>query len=622
MSGIPHWASCVHHDSSEVYVSEIAPRIGQTVSLRIRVPRTADLRALFLRSRPDGEWKRQPMTRVESDACYDWHAAEMPIRKPHNNYCFQFLTADGSFFLNQYGASPIDCPDWFNFTILGDYDAPAWVREQVFYQIFPDRFANGDPAIGWRAGQPTAMGVAAQELKWGERPRRFQESRNVDYAGGDLPGLTGRLDYLVELGVSAIYLNPIFDAETNHYYIIRDFDHIAASLGGDAALAELRRAMDARGMKLVLDFTPNHIGFVHPWHTDALEDPGAESAEYLCRDPQTGAIEHWLGVPHLVKLNYASQKLRQRIYGDADSPIRKWLRPPYRIDGWRLDVANMTGNFWRDQLDSEVWREMRASIKAENPQAYMMGEYFQDSSAHLQGDELDASMNYQGFNTPTRRWLGSGDVGISSEHPRGDPNPLSTEAMAQQWQLYLCSIPYIIALQQFNQIGGHDISRPLRVAGGDKALVQAGVALLMGFPGAPCVYYADEIGMDGGGDPDNRRCMPWDERDWDADMLRYHQRVIAIRRGSPALQRGGFQLLHAEGDLIAFQRQTRDERMIVVAWRGQGEMPAVELDMIKANLADGKELEDLLGGRTYATQNGKLRLARLERGAALFLRCD
>ena len=620
MSQLPAWARYIHHDSSDMYLSDTLPRIGDSITVKIRLPHEPAIRAVYLRSRPDGEWRRIPMALEPGGARCDWWSARMPIIMYHNNYCFRILTRTGSFYYNAAGPSPVDLPDVFNFTVLGDYDAPLWTRDQVFYQIFPERFHNGDPSNDRRTGDATWMGKPVMQREWGDLPRHFSESRNVDFFGGDLQGIAQKLDYLCDLGVTAIYLNPIFDAETNHFYIIRDFDHIAPCLGGDDALSDLRAAMSERGMRLILDITPNHIGFCHPWYLDAKADPECESAAFFYRHPQTGEIEHWLGVPALVKLNYESQALRDKMYRDADSPIRKWLRPPYSIDGWRLDVANMTGNFWHQQRDREIWREMRGAIKGENPDAYMMGEYFQDSSARLQGDELDASMNYQGFNTPVRRWLGKGDHGVAQGHAFGDPNPLPTESLALQWTAYLAAIPYSIALQQFNQIGSHDITRPLRVTGGDRALVKAGTALLMGFPGLPCVYYGDEIGMDGGTDPDNRRCMPWDEADWDSDMRAFHQALIAIRRGSDALKHGGFQILHAADELIAFLRQSRKETIIVAVTRDA--TANAELDMALADIADGAKLVDLVSGGVYIVAEGKLELGDLARGESLFLRLD
>ena len=622
MTSLPEWTQYIHHDSSEMYLSDILPRIGNVIRVRIRVPLAAGIRALYLRSRPDGEWKRIRMAKVESDGLAAWWSAEMPIIMHHNNYCFHFLTASGSFYYNQFGVSPIDSPDWFSFTVLGDYNAPDWVREQVFYQIFPERFANGDPDNDRRTGEATLVGMPVQQRSWGDIPKPWEEGASADFFGGDLLGITQHLDDLQELGVTAIYLNPIFDAETNHFYDIRDFNRVAAWLGGDIALQELRQAMTERNMKLILDFTPNHIGFHHPWFVEAKANPASETAEYFHRHPQTGEFEHWLGVPLLVKLNYNSQALRDAIYRQPDSPIRKWLKPPYSIDGWRLDVANMTGNYWHRQNSGEVWREMRQAIKEENPKAYMMGEYFQDSSPWLQGDGLDAAMNYQGFNTPVRRWMGKSDLGVEENKADGDRSPFPTESLALQWRQYLTAIPYVIALQQFNQIGSHDISRPLRIAAGDRAMVKAGTALLMGFPGTPCIYYADEIGMDGGRDPDNRRCMPWDESQWDWDLRDFHQRVISIRKNSHALQHGGFQILYAAGDLIAFQRQSLMEQMMVIVWRGGDGMPPIALDMLKANLRDGSSLTDLLTDERFIVRDGSLRLEGLAHGQALFLRVN
>ena len=282
MIQLPPWAKYIHHDSSELFLSEISPRIGDLIGVSIRIPCEANPRAVFLRSRPDGEWKRIPMTMSSRHGWYDIWSADLPITMHHNNYCFHLLTDSQSFYLNQLGLSPIDSPDWFNFTVLGDYQPPIWVREQVFYQIFPERFANGDPGNDRQTGEPTLMGKPALKRNWGELPQPYPDSRTVEFFGSDLQGITQHLDYLTDLGVTALYLCPVFDAETNHFYDIHDFDQVAASLGGNQALAELRRELNQRGMKLILDITPNHIGFHHPWYLAAQRrTPNAEISRIL-----------------------------------------------------------------------------------------------------------------------------------------------------------------------------------------------------------------------------------------------------------------------------------------------------------------------------------------------------
>ncbi|MCA9890842.1 MAG: maltodextrin glucosidase, partial [Anaerolineae bacterium] len=475
------------------------------------------------------------------------------------------------------------------------------------------------PSNDTQAGEVERNGLKSTKPNWGELPTPWLKSRSLDFFGGDLQGIIDKLDYLQDLGINALYLCPIFTASTNHKYDIQDFWQVDKHFGGNEALVALRKALDERGMHIILDITTNHIGNRNPWYLDAVENPNAPTADFFDYDPDTGKIDTWLGVPLLIKLNYKSQKLRDRMYRDADSALRFWLNEPYSIDGWRLDVANMTGNLRENQLDHEVWHEMRPYIKGEHPQAYLLGEYFMDGTPHLAGDELDASMNYTGFNIPARRWIGGEDVGVADGKPWGDTELLPSSAVAEQWLRFMAAVPYAITLQQFNQLCSHDTTRILRVAGEDKALVRAGAALLIGFPGTPCIYYGDEIGMTGGKDPDNRRCMPWDESEWDCDMLDYYRNLVSIRKNSSALKYGGFQVLFAEGDLLAYQRHTPDQTIIVVVYRGQGESPGYQIPAWQGGLEDGAQLRDLLSGRTFTVANGHLPLSGLQHGQALLL---
>ena len=260
----------------------------------------------------------------------------------------------------------------------------------------------------------------------------------IEFYGGDLPGITGKLDYLAGtssssgpgLGVNALYLNPVFTAYSNHRYDVADYDNVDPHLGGNAALAELRRGLTDRGMRYMLDIVPNHCGFMHPWFRAAQADPAAATAEFFTFRHHPDDYECWLGVRSLPKLNYRSPRLREAIYAGPDAVFRRWLRPPYAADGWRVDVANMLGRHGVDQLGAEVARGIRQAVKAENPDAYLLGENFFDATAQLQGDGWDASMNYAGFTMPLWYWLRGFTVDQHSE-PRqvgragalADPGP-------------------------------------------------------------------------------------------------------------------------------------------------------------------------------------------------------
>ncbi len=219
------------------------------------------------------------------------------------------------------------------------------------------------------------------------------------------PASKAHLDHLVELGVNAVYLTPIFSTRSNHGYDITDFDHVADHFGGDPALVALRAATRDRDIRLILDIAPNHVGVEHPWFRDAQADPAARTSDYFVFRDHPHDYESWLGVGSLPKLDYRSAALRDAMYAGPDAVLRRWLRPPFEIDGWRIDVANMLGRLGPVQLGHEVAHGIREAVKAENADAYLFGEHSYDAIDHLAGDEWDAVMNYWGFQRPVLEWL-------------------------------------------------------------------------------------------------------------------------------------------------------------------------------------------------------------------------
>lgn len=619
MSKMPKWTRGVHHDGSEKYISNPLPKLGESVRFLLRTPRESPIQQVMLRAMRDGEFNYNPMQVLEENTVSRLWSIDFVISQPRIDYHFALFCDPEPLFYSAQGISLGDVPDSQSFTILADYDAPLWVRDAVFYQIFPERFYNGDPSNDVVDDEYIFFGKPTRKRNWGELPWGFKKSMTVDFFGGDLNGITQKLDYLVDLGINALYLTPIFEAESNHKYDIMDYFNVDKHFGGNEALVELREETQKHDVKLMLDITPNHCSYNHPWFAALKENPKAETAEYFFYNEEKGDYEYWFNVPSLAKLNYNSQTLRDIMYRGEDSAIKHWLKTPYNIDAWRLDVANMTGNFAEWQLDHDVWEELRAAAKSVKDDAYLLGEYFQDGTPHLQGDELDASMNYQGFNMPLRRWL---------ENRKSNPNPqhfwdfiirISSEAMTEQWRNFMIPVPYPILLQQFNQLDSHDTPRISHMTAGDVDLVKLGAALMMAFPGVPCIYYGCEIGLEGGKDPDNRRCMPWDENEWDKDLLDFFKKIITVRKNSHAMKHGGFQLLYNKSELVAFMRESQEQTIIAIGYRGPKKLSDATLNLAQAGIENGTKLHDLLSGAKFKVRKGRIKLPKMRQGAILLL---
>lgn len=599
----PDWLKTIHHNGSSLYVVSQNFDFGAKVKLRLRVGHNLPIEGIYLRTCPNGE---QVMTKLEllsRDNNCEWWETGLQLVAPSTHYRFLIQTTEGDWWLNAAGFLPYNPTDNQDFKLLANYQSPEWVRQSVFYQIFPDRFADGDPANNVKTGEYTRQGRTVKAREWGTLPATPASGEgNLEFFGGDLAGITAKLDYLQDLGVTALYLNPIFTAGSNHKYDVCDYREVDYHLGGDAALATLRQELDRRGMRLILDIVPNHCSKAHPWFTAAQADQTSETAEYFTFQEHPERYEHWLNIPNLPKLNYQSAALRQEMFEGDNAIMRYWLRPPFAIDGWRIDVANMLGRQNETQLGHKIARAMRRAVKAELPDAYLLGESFFDCSPHLQGDEWDGCQNYQGFTTPLLSWL-AGKLNQRQEVRQS----FSSEALAGQWQTFLAALPWQIALQQFNQLSSHDIPRIFTVLGKNQALTKVAIGLLFGFPGVPCIYYGDEVGLEGGADPDNRRCMEWQAENWNQEIRGLYQKLSYYRRTQPALQEGGFQMLLAAGNTIAFQRETTSEKLVIVARRSQDGLKA--LDLCAADIPNGAELKELLTGQVQTVKESYLELS-------------
>ncbi|MDJ0648125.1 MAG: glycoside hydrolase family 13 protein [Xenococcaceae cyanobacterium MO_188.B19] len=428
-----------------------------------------------------------------------------------------------------------------------NFKTPDWVKNAVFYQIFPDRFAKTQQP---QPGFPQSSCLES----WDAKPTY------EGYKGGDLWGVIEKLDYLQDLGINAIYFTPIFQSPSNHRYHTHDYYQVDPMLGGNRAFDALIKAAHHRKIKIVLDGVFNHASRGFFFFNDILEN-GGNSAWldwFKVEDWPLAAYDgskpanyvSWVGNRALPQFNHDNPQVKEYIMKIGEY----WLEKG--IDGWRLDVPN-------EVTTPGFWQEFRDRVKAINPEAYIVGEIWSDASQWLDGTQFDGVMNYR-FAEPTIAFT-SGDRFISEyAQPHYTPYPaLNASDYAQRIQDLLDLYSWQIQLTQLNLLNSHDTPRVLTAVGEDKATLHLCTLLLFTFPGAPCIYYGDEVGLLGGKDPDCRRGFPL-EIHWDNDTLNYHKELIALRHKYPALRTGKYQLLYAEDQTYVFAR-TLDSEILIIA---------------------------------------------------------
>ncbi|WDZ86761.1 glycoside hydrolase family 13 protein [Micromonospora cathayae] len=555
-----------HHDGSARYVPDQAPDLGDTVPVFVRVPAGSDVRQVHVRTTPDGEPRFAEAVVDRRDGDDVWWRADVEVRNPVSNYRFLLTGARGTRWLNAAGPVDHDVPDAGDFKLVTYAPPPAWARDAVIYQIFPDRFARSAAADG-RTAPDWAIPCDWDTPVVGrgpETPRQFY--------GGDLDGVTEHLDHLDRLGVNTVYLTPVFPARSNHRYDAASFDHVDPLLGGDAALARLADAVHARGWRLLGDITSNHTGDAHEWFTAAAADRHAAERELYYFDLPGGDYESWNGVRSLPKLNWGSAELRRRFATDPDSLLRRWLRPPYRLDGWRVDVANMTGRRGADAYTHEVAALLRAVAADTRPDALVMAEHGHDHTGDLDRDGWHGTMNYVGFTDPVWSWLRAGDDPVPNF--LGTPGGVARRdghAMLATMNTYRSLVSWRSYSHSWQLLGSHDSAR-IRTVVGDAARQEVAAGLLATLPGTPMVYAGDELGLTGGNGEGSRTPMPWHRPEtWDQRTFGTYRSLLALRRAEPALRHGGLRWLHVDADTLVFAREAVDGTALVLARRAPGD---------------------------------------------------
>ncbi|MBO5130065.1 MAG: alpha-glycosidase [Oscillospiraceae bacterium] len=566
------WLESVHSDGTEEFVSNPSPKLFEMVQVRIRMYEDAPVKHVLLRSNPNGEEHYEEMQVVKIEHGLKYYEAPLRISENRMPYQFYLVCEDVVYFYTQNGITTYVPDLTYDFVLLADYVQPEWVKDAVFYQIFPERFCNGDPSNDVRDGEYARDGHPTIRMKsWDDPCLTYQEGFCLDFYGGDLQGVKEKIPYLKELGVTAVYLNPIFTAPSVHKYDCLDYFHVDPHFGGDEALAELSAALHENGMKLILDISINHTGIDHKWfNKDGIWFNKSEGAYNNHDAPERGyyffgednSYLGWLGVETLPTLNYTSGALREIIYRSEDSVLKKWLKPPYSIDGWRFDVANIMGRKDELQLSHELWPEIRRSIREVNPQAYILAEEWGDCAAYLQGSEWDAPMNYYGCGRVIRQFLGEPDL-FMARNPilRNIPYKMTAQDVKHRVMEHLAKMPYALQQNQFNLFDSHDVSRLHNNPKVHPDEYRGAVIFQFMLPGAASIYYGDEAAADGvlGSNEGCRYPMPWSKDIKNGEAYRLNQTMAKLKAEHKALSHGGMKFLYAQGQVIAIARFWGDE---------------------------------------------------------------
>lgn len=541
-------------------VAPYVRRCGEALEVSLWLAGTALPRQVLMRCEPDNEEWLLAM-RLRRQPPYAIYRARLTLTEGEalRRYCFKLVWDDRQCWMTPNGLQTTPPGQMEQFAVSEPSPYPDWVADRVFYQIFPDRFAR---ASGARDAQ-------AEGLRAWDAPIDAATDGYTCY-GGDLDGIVERLPYLQALGVDALYLNPIFSAPSNHKYDTADYYHVDVRLGGEAALIRLRQATQHAGMRLVLDGVFNHTGDTHPWF-----DRPRQGDDGACHHPESPQRERytfdsagqalgWKGQASLPKLDYASPRVVDSIYRGADSVVRHWLRPPYAIDGWRLDVIHMLGEGGSARANLTHLAGIYQAVKEENPQGYVLGEHFADARRWLQAGVEDGAMNYMGFALPLRAFLAGKDVAYQAIR-------LTAAECAEWMERYRAGLSQQQQLCQFNQLDSHDTARFLTLLHGNRARMHLALTWLFTWIGVPCLYYGDEIGLAGDNDPYCRAPFPWDDASWDSTLLALCRRLAALRKQHTALRRGGCRVIHADDESLLFIRQWQDEHLLIAIQRaGRG----------------------------------------------------
>lgn len=571
-----------HHDGSELYVSNSAPAIGESVTLRVRVPNSYSFAKAFVRLYHDGEPRSFELKAGESESIETWWSVKVKIENISTLYRFVFISEDKYEWLNAAGCFDHDVHSNNDFQIIAVPAYPEWIKSSVFYQIFPDRFA--------KSGDTHPIPEWAQPRGWNELPSLHSKQTGTELYGGDLKGVEEHLDHIEYIGVNGIYFTPFFPARSNHRYDASSFDHVDPVLGGNKAMFALVAAANKLRIRLLGDLTSNHCGAGHKWLAKAKKNKKSKEHGYFYWDK---SVKHgyvgWWGLASLPKLNFNSLALRKAMYAGKNSIVRQWLTPKYGMSGWRIDVGNMTGRLGADDMHDEVMHGIRKAMDESKPDAWLVAENGDFLASDLNGLGWHGAMNYQGFMRPVWNWInnnstiGGGFQGLPFAMPK-----ITGGALVASMIQFNASIPWRSLVASMVLLDSHDTARMRTVVLGDKQKHLSAMVLLLTYPGVPSIFAGDEIGLEGVSGEDSRRTINWDDRSgWDEVFLTHVKKLVEIRRNQDSLINGGLRWVAVEDDYIAYLRESKKQSVLVFISR---KAIRIEIDLAKFGLKVSKTL--------------------------------
>ena len=605
-------------DETKEYRCPEEPDAGDEVRLRFRTAADDVERVVLVL--PD-ENRRIELEKTASAGRFDYYETMFAVGDAPILFYFEIISGNEVCTYTRLGLSD-NLERQCMFEITPGFHVPEWAKGAVMYQIFVDRFCNGDPSNDVVSDEYVYIGFPVSKVEnWEEGLSVLDVDR---FYGGDLKGILDKLDYLQSLKVEVLYLSPVFVSPSNHKYDCQDYEHIDPHYGvivrdegslvedrasdnkeaerysirtaakenleaSDAFFARFVEEVHKRGMRLILDGVFNHCGSFNKWldREKIYEKRGGyEKGAFLCAEspyrdffsfrnpegwPDNDSYEGWWNHDTLPKLNYeGSETLYQYILDIA----KKWLSPPYCVDGWRLDVAADLGH--SPEMNHQFWRDFRRVVKEANPDALILAEHYGDASSWLKGDQWDTVMNYDAFMEPVSWFL----TGLEKHSDRFESHLFRNSQAFMSTMLYKMSrmqTPSMMAAM--NELSNHDHSRfltrtnlkvgRLHTAGAAAAseeinygIFRSAVVIQMTWPGAPTIYYGDEAGVCGWTDPDSRRTFPWGKENY--ELTEFHRYLVGIRNQNRAFRTGAFKWLMAENGVIAYGRFNETERGVVV----------------------------------------------------------